>query len=198
MDVLWQDLRHTLRTLRRDFGFTAVIVLTLAVGIGANTAVFSLVHSTLLQPLPYRVPDRLAMIWTDIPAQGVHEARSAYANIQDWKTQNRVFEDLATFDPASLTLTDGEWPEQISAASVSANLFSVLGVAPAMGRVFSLEEEHRRASVAVLSHGLWQRRFSASSDAIGRTIEIGGTPFQVLGVMPEGFGFPDRNTQLWL
>jgi predicted permease len=198
MDVLWQDLRHALRTLRRDVGFTAVIVLTLAIGIGANTAVFSIVHSTLLTPLPYRDHGRLTMIWTDIGARGVHEAGSAYANIQDWKTQNRVFEDLATFDPTSLTLTDGEWPEQISTARVSANLFPLLGVAPVIGRSFPPEEEQQGASVVVLSHTLWQRRFSASPDAIGRTIEIGGRPFQVLGVMPDRFGFPERNTQLWL
>ncbi len=198
MDVLWQDLRHALRRFRRDVRFTLVIVVTLAVGIGVNTAVFSLVRSTLLQPLPYAAPDRLAMIWTALPAQGVHEARSAYANIRDWEAQNRVFEDLATFDPTSLTLTDGEWPEQISAALVSANLFSLLGVAPAIGRAFSPEEGRRRAPVVVLSHQLWQRRFGASLDAIGRTIQIAGSPFEVVGVMPENFGFPQRFTQLWL
>ena len=134
LDVLWQDLRYTIAALRRDFGFTAMTILTLAIGIGANTAVFSVVQSTLLKPLPYEDPDGLAMVWTDIPGEGVHEARSAFANIQDWKAQNRVFEDLATFDPATQTLTDGEWPEQVATAYVSANLFSVLGVAPLVGR----------------------------------------------------------------
>jgi putative ABC transport system permease protein len=198
MDVVWQDLRLTLRTLVRDPGFAAIIVLTLGVGIGINTAVFSLVHSILLAPLPYREADKLAMVWTDIPGQGVHEAGSAYANIEDWRAQNRVFEDLATYDPTSLTLTGREWPEQISAALVSANLFSVLGVAPSLGRPFTLEEEHQRAPVVVLSHDLWQRRFAGSPDATGQAIELGGRPFQVIGVMPAGFGFPDRNTQLWL
>jgi putative ABC transport system permease protein len=198
MDVVWQDLRHTVRTLRRQTGFTVVVVLTLAVGIGVNTAVFTLVHSTLLEPLPYPDPDRLVMVWTEIPARGVYEATSAYANVQDWRTESRTFADLATFDPTTLTLTDGEWAEQMSAVRTSSNLFSVLGVGPAIGRGFSAEEERQRAAVAVLSHDLWQSRFGGTPDAIGRTIEIAGTRLQVVGVMGEGFGFPEPETQLWL
>jgi predicted permease len=197
MDQAWLDVRYALRTLRRDLGFTALIVLILAIGIGLNTAVFSVVRAVLLAPLPYEDPARLAMLWTAIPDEGVHEASSAYANVQDWKERSRVFEDLATFDPTSLTLTDGAWPEQISGARVSANLVSVLGVAPALGRAISPEDERRRAAVVVLGHALWERRFEGAPDAIGRTLEIGGVPFQVTGVMPDGFGFPD-DTQLWL
>lgn len=196
MDVLMQDLRYAVRALRRDIGFTAVTVLILAVGIGANTGVFSVVHSVLLAPLPYEEPERLAMVWTDIAVEGVHEAPSAYGNIQDWKAQNRVFEDLATFDGTTLTLTGGEWPERIMTGRASANFFSVLRVSPAIGRTFSLEEEEARASVVVLSHALWERWFSASPDAIGRTIEINGLPLEVVGVMPADFGF-DRDVQLW-
>lgn len=196
MDALSQDFRYALRTLRRDRVFTAITILTLALGMGANTAVFSVVQSVLLEPLPYKDPDRLAMVWTAIPSEGVHEAPSAYANIRDWKTQNRVFEDLATFDGTSLTLTGGEWPEQISTAKVSANFFSVLGVTPIVGRTFSLEEERQRAPVVVLSRDLWQRRFGASPDAIGQTVEINGSPFQVIGIMPHGFW--DGDTQVWL
>src|SRR5688572_6188026 len=195
MDNVRQDVRYALRTLRRDVGFAAMTVLTLAIGIGVNTAVFSVVRSVLLKPLAYHDSDRLVMLWTDIASQGVHEAASAYANVQDWKAQNRVFEDLATFDPVSLTLTDGEWPEQISAAKASANLFSVFGVAPATGRTFTAEEEQQRASVVVVSHELWQRRFNGSPSAVGQLIEIAGTRFQVIGVMPESF---PGNTQLWL
>lgn len=114
------------------------------------------------------------------------------------ESENRVFEDLATFDPTSLTLTGSDWPEQISTVKVSANFFSVLGVAPVIGRTFSLEEERQRASVVVLSHGLSQRRFNAPPNAIGRTIEINGRRLQVIGVMPDGFGFPGRETELWL
>lgn len=198
MDALWQELRHSARAVRRQPGFAVVVVLTLAVGIGLNTAVFSLLHSTLLAPLPYHDPGRLAMLWTEIPAEGVRESRSAYANVQDWRSSTRSFEDLATFDPTSLTVTGGEWPEQISTARVSANLFGVLGVPALLGRVFSPEEERQRAAVVVVSHEFWLRRFDGERAAIGRTIELAGTPFQVVGVMPAGFGFPDRNTLLWL
>src|SRR5687767_8403806 len=102
MDRLWQDVRYALRTLRRDLAFTVTIVLTLAIGIGVNTAVFSVVRSVLLEPLPYEAPDRLVMLWTDIAGQRVHDATSSYANVQDWRAQSRVLEDLATYDPTSL------------------------------------------------------------------------------------------------
>ena len=198
MDQISSDVRHALRSLRRNRGFTAVIVLTLSIGIGANTAVFSLVYSILVAPLPYEEPGRLGMLWTEIPARGVREATSAYANIMDWRTQNRAFEDLATFDPTSLTLTGGEWPEQVSTARVSSNFFSVLGVAPALGRTFSLEEEERGAPVVVLSHDFWVGRLDASPRALGATIEVAGSSLEVVGVMPEAFGFPEQATQLWL
>ena len=195
LEAVRQDLRHTLAGLRRDVGFTSVTIVTLAIGIGANAAVFSVVQSTLLKPLPYEDPDGLAMVWTEIPAQGIHEATSSYANVQDWKTQSRVFEDLATYDPATRTLTDGDWPEQIATANVSANLFSVLGVTPLIGRAFSFEDEQQRVSVALLSYDLWQRRFGGSLGVLDRTIEVNQTSFEVVGVMPESF---DANTQLWL
>jgi putative ABC transport system permease protein len=198
MDTLSQDLRQSLRTLRRDVGFSATVVFTLALGVGVNTAVFGAVRSVLLEPLPYDDPDRLAMVWTTIDAQGVDASPSSYANVQDWKAQTRVFEDLATFDPTSLTLTGGDWAEQMSAAKVSANLFSVLGVPPAVGRTFSPDEERQRAPVVVLSHELWRRQFSTALDPLGQAIEIGGSSFQVIGVMPDGFAFPGRDTRLWL
>ena len=198
MDRLRQDVRYALRTLRRDAGFSAMIVLTLAIGIGVNTAVFSVVRSVLLEPLPYEDADRLVMVWSDLPAEGVHEARSSYANVQDWRAGNRVLEDLALFDGTTLTLTGGEWPERISGVTSSANLFSLLGAAPALGRTFSAEEEALGAPVVVLSDALWRRRFGASPDAIGRDLEVGGVRYEVIGVMPEEFSYPDPETQLWL
>ena len=197
MDILLQDLRHALRSLRRDVGFTVITILTLAVGIGINTAVFSVVNAVLMQPLPYQEPGRLVMLWTDIAGQGVHEARSSYGNIRDWRAQNRVFEGLATFDPSSFTLTDGDWPEQVSTAKISANFFSVLGVPPVIGRTFSPEEEKQQAPVVVISHSFWKQRFSGSPQAIGRTIELNGTPLQIIGIMPEYFGFPSKDIKLW-
>jgi putative ABC transport system permease protein len=198
LETLAQDARYALRTLRRDFGFAAVVVLTLAVGIGLNTAVFSVVRAVLLDPLPYREPDRLVMVWSEFRAQGIQDASSGYANVLELKAQARSFEDLATFDPISLTLAGGAWPEKISGVQASANFFSVLGVAPALGRAFSREEERGRAAVVVLSDGLWRRRFGGSPGVLGRTIEIGGAPFQVIGVMPPDFAFPDEGSQLWL
>lgn len=198
MDVLWQDLRQSLRRLRRRPGPASVVVLTLAVGIGLNTAVFTLVRSTLLRPLPYTEPDRLVMVWTEIPARGVTRATSAYGAIEDWRLQARSFESLATYDQTTLTLTGGPWAERAAAALASSNLFAVLGVPPALGRSFSADEVEGRAPVVVLSHEFWRSRFGGAPDVVGRTLEISGSPFEVVGVMPAGFGFPETDTQLWL
>jgi putative ABC transport system permease protein len=196
IDTLRQDCRFTVNALRRDVGFTVVVILTLAIGIGANTAVFSVVHSLLLRPLPYPDPDRLTMIWTTIPGRGVDEVTSAYGNVRDWRAQTRAFEGLATFDPTSRTLTGGEWPEQIMSADVSANFFSVMGVEPLIGRTFSPEEARRRALLVVVSHEFWQARFGGSPTVIGTSIQLNEVPFEIVGVMPEGFAFPERD--IWL
>lgn len=198
MDVLFSDLRHTLSGLRRDAGFTVMTVLVLGIGIGANTAVFSVVRGTLLRPLPYEDPSRLAMLWTDIASRDIHEATSSYGNVVDWRARSSAFQGLATFDPTSLTLLAGEWPEQISAVKASANFFSVLGVPPEIGRIFSEEEEREQAPVVVLSHALGERWFGGSAAAIGRSVQIEGTPLEVIGVMPRDFDFPDANVDAWL
>jgi putative ABC transport system permease protein len=198
MDVLIQDSRHSLRALFRDFGFTATITLTLAIGVGANTAVFGIVRSIMLRPLPYEDSDRLAMVWSSVPSQSVQESSSSYGNIQDWTARNRVFEDLAAFDPLNVTLAGEEWPEQVSAAKVTFNLFSLLRVSPALGRTFTADEEQLQAPVVVLSHETWQRRFAGSRDALGKPLVVGGQSFEVVGVMPEGFGYPDKDAEMWL
>jgi putative ABC transport system permease protein len=198
IDVLRQDARYTFRALRRDLGFTVVVILTLALGIGANTAVFSVVHSILLKPLPYQDPDRLMMIWTAIPGRGVADATSAYGNVRDWRAQSSAFEGMATFDPTTRTLTGGAWPERVMTADVSQNIFALLGVEPRIGRTFSVTEEEQRSAVAVVSHEFWQQRLGGSPGAIGSTIELSGAPFEVIGVMPPGFGFPEQGTQVWL
>lgn len=197
LDTVRQDVRYTVAALRRDLTFTAVAILTLAVGIGANTAVFSVVHSVLLRPLPYADPDRLVTVWTSVPERDIAQTTSAYGNIRDWEDRSRAFDALATYDPATRTLTGGEWAERVGTADASANLFSVLGVEPAIGRAFSEDEERRRAAVVVLSHDFWVRRFSASPAVIGQTVEIDLRPFEIIGVMPEGFAY-DPGVQLWL
>ncbi len=197
VDAVRQDVRHPVVALRRDLAFAVVVILTLGIGIGANPAVFGVVHSVLLRPLPYTEPDRLVTLWTSIPERGIARVPSAYGNIQDWKERSHAFEALATYDPATRTLTGGDWAERVGTADASATLFSVLGVEPAIGRTCSEDEERRRAAVVVLSHDFWVRRFSASSASIGKTVEIDRRPFQVIGVLPEDFAYaPD--VQLWL
>ncbi len=197
LDTFWQDLRYGFRMLRKNPGFTLVAVLTLALGIGANITIFSVVNSVLLRPLPYADADRLVFLWSESPKQNIRERTSAYANVSDWRDQNKSFEDLAVFDPTSVTLTGAAEPEQVESVRASANLFSLLGVAPALGRTFTADEEQQKARVVVLSHGLWQRRFGSSPNILGQTLEIDSVSSQVIGVMPEHFQFPAKNTQVW-
>jgi putative ABC transport system permease protein len=192
-----QDLRLAVRLLVRYPSFTAIAVLTLAVGIGANITIFSVVNAVLLRPLPYPDAERLVFIWSEVPQQNVRERASAYANFSEWRNQNRSFADLAVFDPTSVTLTGVAEPEQIMSVRASSNLFTLLGVAPALGRSFTADEEAHRERVVVLSHGLWQRRFGESAGVLGQTLEIDGVSSRVIGVMPKGFQFPGEDTPVW-
>jgi hypothetical protein len=176
-----QDLRLGVRLLVRHRSFTAIAVLTLAAGIGANITIFSVVNAVMLRPLPYPEAERLVFIWSEVPQQNVRERASAYANFSEWRNQNSSFEDLAVFDPTSVTLTGGAEPEQIMSVRASSNLFTVLGVAPALGRSFTADEEAHRDRVVVLSHGLWQRRFGGSAGVLGQTLEIDGMSTRVIG-----------------
>src|SRR5262245_5708464 len=197
-DEMFQDLRFSLRMLLKNPGFTLVAMLTLAVGIGANTAIFSVVNAVLLRPLPYQDPDRLAMLWTDDPKHDIHEEGVSYPNFLDWRGQNKLFTDMAICSRGNpVVLTGVDEPERVMGDLVSANLFPLLGVRPALGRAFSPDEELRRTRVVVISHGLWRRRFGAAADAIGKTLEIDGQTSQVIGVMPADFYFPNNDTQLW-
>jgi predicted permease len=196
-DEMFQDLQVGLRMLIKNPSFTAIVVLTLALGIGANITVFSVVNSVLLRPLPYAASERLVFLWSEAPSRNIKETPSAYANISDWREQNRSFEDLAVFDPTSVTLTGVAEPEQVQSVRASANLFPLLGVAPLLGRTFTADEVEQKARVVVISHGLWQRRFGASPSILGQMLEIDGASSQVIGVMPERFQFPEKNTQLW-
>src|SRR5262249_22602692 len=159
---------------RKSPGFTATALFTLALGIGANITIFSVVNAVLLRPLPYADADRLVFLWSEAPKQNIKETASAYATISEWRHQNTSFEDLAVFDPTSVTLTGAADPERLMSIRASANLFPLLGVAPALGRAFTADETQQRARVVVLSHGLWQRRFGASPGILGQTVEIDG------------------------
>jgi len=190
-----QALRFALRQLLKNPGFTAVAVLTLALGIGGSTAVFSLIHGVILRPLPFAEPERLVLVWTTISDS--RTARSAYGTYADWKEQGTAFENLAIYDGFSCLLTGTGASEKISATRISADFFSVLRVAPALGRTFTQEEADQRSRVVVLSHELWQRRFSGDPNVLGRTMEIDGRTATIIGVMPEHFAFPSESSQLW-
>lgn len=192
---LWQDLRFGARMLAKQPGFTLIAVLTLALGIGANITIFSVVNAVLLRPLPYLEAEQLVFLWSESPQRNIKERSSAYANVADWRNQSQSFADIAVFDPTMMTLTGAAEPEPVVIVGASANLFSLLGVAPALGGTFTADDEQRR--VVVLSYGLWRRRFGASPDIVGQTVEIDGVRSQVIGVMPESFQFPNQAAQIW-
>ena len=190
---VWQDLLYAGRMIRRNPGFTTTAALTIALGIGANTAIFSVVNAVLLKPLPYHDPDRLVIIWERNASNGKERDPVTALNFIDWREQNSTFADLGAFRFRfrGLTLTGVEDPEQLRALSMSSGVFRVLGVDAEMGRAFSEEEEKRRDPVVVLGHRLWQRRFGGDRSIVGRSIALDGAVFAVVGVMPPSFRFPD-------
>ena len=188
---LMQDIRYALRTLGKSPMFTVVVVLTLAVGIGANTALFSVVNSVLLRPLPYEDPERLVLLYESVPALGHPKTPVPPADFQDLREGQRVFEGLAAFVNKDFELSRAQHPELVTGAKVSANLFPLLGVNPALGRGFTEEEDQPgNDRVVVLSHGLWQRQFGGDVNIVGKTILLHRQPYSVIGVMPVGFQFP--------
>jgi predicted permease len=196
-DHLWQDFQHALRMMRQQPGFSAVVILTLALGVGANTAIFSLIDSVLLRPLPFQDPGRLAMLWTDDVFTGDHESQVSLPDFADWKSLSSTFEDMTVFGGQTFLLgTDGS-PERSRSARVPANFFSVLGVRPLIGRVFSADEEKRAEHVIVISYALWQRRFAGSPQALDADLVMDGKKSRIIGVMPGQFQFPFPDTQVW-
>ena len=201
---LSQDLRYGLRALRRDRGFSAVAILTLALGIGATTAIFSVLDAVVLRPLPYPDAERLAMVWMDNRRQGISEDIHSWLNYSDLRAQNEVFVDLAAFTESGYNLTggcvgDGCEPERVAAALSTANLFTVLGVSPLVGRAFTADEESEgRDGVVLIAHGLWVRQFGADPGIVGRTIRLNGRERLVVGVMPRRFAFPTSETDVWV
>lgn len=191
MGDLWQDLRHGVRMLKKNPGFTALAVLTLALGIGANTAIFSVVNAVLLEPLPYRDPASLVFIWSTWIPQGLPSAGSSAPDFRDWRDENHVFTDMAAFaeNDYDLAVPDQE-PSRIHGARVTANLFALLGVGPSLGRDFVPDEEKWGPHhVVLLSYGLWQARFGGDSSVLGRTIHLDKQEYTVVGVMPRGMPF---------
>jgi putative ABC transport system permease protein len=187
MTGLAQDFRHALRQLRKKRSFTVAAVLMLALGIGANTAIFSVVNAVLLRPLPYKNADRLVMVWEQNPHRGWFENVVSAANFLDWKKQNDVFTDMAAFESNFFNLSGGSKPEEVAGERVTTNLFSVLGVQPLYGRVFLPEEEEQGSAVAVLSYGLWQENYGGDPALVGNVISLNGEPYTVVGILPPNF-----------
>jgi putative ABC transport system permease protein len=199
MDTLIQDLRYGIRTLLKNRSFTAVAVLALALGIGANTAIFSVVNAVLLRPLPYDDPERLVLIETNNPQQKIKQAPTSLPDFLDWRDQNSVFERVSAFSRWSSVLTGGDEPERLSTGFVSVNFFSTLGVNPIAGRAFSDGEELPGTEpVVVVSSGLWKRRFGSDPGLVGQTITLDGKSGTVIGIVPDLFNDMVGQVDVWL
>ena len=197
MHSFWQDLRYGARMLLKKPGFTLVAIATLSLGIGANTAIFSVINGVLLSGLPYPQPEQLAMVWLDNRRQGIPDDITSYPNFVDWRDRNKTFQGMAGMTSSNLHLTGVGEPEEIRAATVSINFFQVVGVGPALGRGFTAEEERPGSDrVVILSNALWQRRFGGDPGILNKTISLSGISNTVLGIMPPGFQFPE-NTDMW-
>jgi putative ABC transport system permease protein len=198
MEVLLQDIRYAIRGLLKNPGFAVVAVLTVALGVGANSTIFSFVNGILLRPLPYQEPARLALLDETSPSQGMTSMGVSFPNFLDWRERNHVFEDIAAYDTGGYNLIGWGEPEQLPGSAVSSGLFEILGVAPIQGRTFTAEEDRPdHDTVVILSDGLWQRRFGSDPAIIGQTITLNNRPRTIIGVMPPGFKFPEI-ADLWL
>ena len=202
MNSVLQDVRFALRLMRRQPSYALFVVLTLAIGIGANTAVFSVVNGVLLKPLPFAESDRLVAIWGRFdPESGFDFPRFVLSipEYLDYRNQSRSYEEVAAWAPGSLTVGgEGVEPERVTGAAVTENLFRLLRVAPVFGRTFSAEEARPGGPpLIVLSHAYWQSRFGGARDIVGRTVPINGRTATVIGVMPQDFSYPDRTTRIW-
>jgi len=197
MAGLLQDLRYALRQLRKNPGFTAVVVATLGLGIGANTAIFSVVNTVLLAPLPYGDVDRLMMIWGRNPTRGDQQFPVSPGDFIDWRQKNDVFEDVAASYDYEMTLTNAGEPKLVIGYALSPNYFRILGVPPRMGRTFTDEEDASGTRVAVLSDKMWRTTFRGDPNILGKSVTLDAKPFSVIGVMPADFSFPPQ-TELWM
>jgi putative ABC transport system permease protein len=202
MNSLWQDVRYAFRVLARGPGFAATVVLTLALGIGINSALFSVIHDVLLKPLPYPEPDRLVQVQTKTVSPGKPTtimAEWSYPRFEVLREQSRIFTQIAACAEDVFTLTLNDEPERIGAELVSADYFALLGVKPQCGRVFESQEDRTPGAhpVAVISDGLWRRCFGAQPDVIGRTICLNRAYLTVVGVLPAGFNGQLGSADVW-
>ena len=195
---MMNDLRYSIRVLLKNPAFTLTALLTLALGIGVNTAIFSVVDSVLLRPLPVKDSERVVSVWEHSLRAGLDRNEMAPANYFDLRNQNQVFEGVGAFGDQSMNLTGAGEPERLDARIVTANVFALLGMQPALGRTFSPEEDQvGRHRVVVLSDALWRRRFNGDPSIVGRNITLNADSYLVVGVMPPDFFFPEREGELW-
>jgi putative ABC transport system permease protein len=198
MRAFVQDLKYACRVLLRQPGITFIAVLTLALGIGANTAIFSAVNAILLRPLPYEDPDRLMTLWEKRPAEGVEDNVVSPADFLDWAQMNTTFEHIAAMTSTTVDLTGNGEPERLFAGVVSPPFFDVLGIRPMLGRGFRPDEAVAgKPRVAIFSHSLWTSRFGADPSVVGRTVMLNGVGVEVVGVLPASFEFPDESLDIW-
>ena len=198
LQTLFSDLRYGSRLLRQSPVFSGVAIAALALGIGANTAIFSTVQALLLRALPYQDPDRVVMVWEDASFAGFPKNTPAPGNFFDWKARNTVFSDMAATGGSVGNLTAEGPPEQVVGRGITANFFEVLGVAPVVGRSFTAEEDKANPYLIVLSYGLWQRRYAGDPSIVNRAILMNGIKYTVLGVMPRNFLFRNRDVDYWV
>jgi putative ABC transport system permease protein len=200
LETLTQDVRFAFRTLRKSPGFTGVAVLALAIGIGANTAIFSLVDASRARALPYKEPDRLVQLWGNVMRASLERRGTSYPDFTDWRRLSRSFEDVAAVNQQSVTMLAGGEAERISSEYVSAGYFELLGITPVRGRTFQPIEDvvSSPAYITVISDGLWKRRFGGDPDIVGRSLTLTGQPFTVIGIMPPGFKGISDSAELWV
>lgn len=196
VDDLLHDARYAARALRRDIGFTAAVVVTLALGIGANTAVFSIVNAVLLRELPYAEPDRLVSVWTSPTGTPADRHPTSLPDVRDWQQQASVFTGLSGYAINRFDANGSEGETQIRGVLGTGNLYEVLGARPVLGRMPRADEE--RLPVMAISHRLWHERYAASPSVIGRTLDMNGQPYTIVGVMPPGFHFPSPDFDAWM
>jgi putative ABC transport system permease protein len=190
MTGLLHDFRYALRQLRKNPGFAAVAVITLALGVGANSAMFSVVDAVILHPLPFRDPDKLLLVKERIPVASPEPIPVSAPDVLQLQRQNQVFDGVAAFSSLGFDVSGHTAPQRVVAGRISASLFPLLGVAPAVGRTFTENEDQAGQLLAMLSYGLWQRRFGSDRSIVGQTITLNRRPYTVIGVMPRTFAFP--------
>ena len=193
-DSLWQDVRYGVRTLRRSPGFTLVAAITLALGIGASTAIFTVANTVMLKPLPFRDPQQLVRLWESNPEKGWPTFAASHPNFLDWRTETRSFERLAAVSNVGFTLTSGDTPEIVRANTVTSDFLPLLATAPALGRNFRPEEDRPggHTAVAILTHAFWQRRLGSNPAVLGTSLTLDGRPFDIIGVLPASFQWSSR------